>query len=162
MILGLRPANDRRRYFVTTSLIGWAQAYNQPWYNIGLHVWAEAVWLFHSKYHVIQRVKLCVRMCIIVLVIGDFLEWERSSIIFDPTSTAFGSNAWWLLLRLQSTLYLPRYCNSFQRSITIRRHIQVPDVQMVWSGWAKWFGTDLVVPLMAAGEYAPWQWIWCW
>ena len=25
LILGLRPANDRRRYFVTTSLIGWAQ-----------------------------------------------------------------------------------------------------------------------------------------
>ena len=23
---GLRPANERRRYFVTTSLIGWAQA----------------------------------------------------------------------------------------------------------------------------------------
>ena len=28
MILGLRPANERRRYFVTTSLIGWAQAWN--------------------------------------------------------------------------------------------------------------------------------------
>ena len=25
MILGLCPANNRRRYFVTTSLIGWAQ-----------------------------------------------------------------------------------------------------------------------------------------
>ena len=25
-ILGLRPANERRRYFVTTSLIGWAEA----------------------------------------------------------------------------------------------------------------------------------------
>ena len=28
--LGLRPANERRRYFVTTSLIGWVQALNQP------------------------------------------------------------------------------------------------------------------------------------
>ena len=26
LILGLRPANERRRYFVTTSLIGGAQA----------------------------------------------------------------------------------------------------------------------------------------
>ena len=26
LILGLRSANERRRYFVTTSLIGWAQA----------------------------------------------------------------------------------------------------------------------------------------
>ena len=25
LILGLRPANGRRRYFVTTSLIGWVQ-----------------------------------------------------------------------------------------------------------------------------------------
>ena len=29
LILGLRPANERRRYSVTTSLIGWAQAWNQ-------------------------------------------------------------------------------------------------------------------------------------
>ena len=26
LILGLRPANERRFYFVTASLIGWAQA----------------------------------------------------------------------------------------------------------------------------------------
>ena len=26
LILGLRTANERRRYFVTTSLIGWAKA----------------------------------------------------------------------------------------------------------------------------------------
>ena len=25
LILGLRPANERRRYFVATSLIGWVQ-----------------------------------------------------------------------------------------------------------------------------------------
>ena len=28
------PANERRRYFVTTSLIGWAQAYKQPCHRI--------------------------------------------------------------------------------------------------------------------------------
>ena len=33
-ILGLPPANERRRYFVITSLIGWAQALNQPWYHM--------------------------------------------------------------------------------------------------------------------------------
>ena len=31
LILGLHPANERPRYFVTKSLIGWAQAQNQPW-----------------------------------------------------------------------------------------------------------------------------------
>ena len=30
LMLGLHPANERRRYFVTPSFIGWAQAYNQP------------------------------------------------------------------------------------------------------------------------------------
>ena len=30
LILGLRPANERRRYFVTMSPIGWAQTWNQP------------------------------------------------------------------------------------------------------------------------------------
>ena len=30
LILGLHPANERRHYFVTTSLIGWEQTYNQP------------------------------------------------------------------------------------------------------------------------------------
>ena len=31
LILGLRPANERRRYKVTPSLTGWAQVENQPW-----------------------------------------------------------------------------------------------------------------------------------
>ena len=30
LILGLCPAKERRPYFVTTSLVGWAQASNQP------------------------------------------------------------------------------------------------------------------------------------
>ena len=30
LISGLRPANERRCYFVTTSLIGWAKSQNQP------------------------------------------------------------------------------------------------------------------------------------
>ena len=30
LILGLQPANERRCYFVTTSLIGWVQTYNHP------------------------------------------------------------------------------------------------------------------------------------
>ena len=34
LTLRLRPANERRRYFVTTSLIGWAQTYNQPCFHI--------------------------------------------------------------------------------------------------------------------------------
>ena len=31
LILGLRPANEWRRYKVTSSFIGWAQTLNQPW-----------------------------------------------------------------------------------------------------------------------------------
>ena len=39
-ILGLHPANERWRYFVTTSLIGWAQTYNQPWHSVAAKCWA--------------------------------------------------------------------------------------------------------------------------
>ena len=31
LILGLRLANERRRYKITPSLTGWAQTWNQPW-----------------------------------------------------------------------------------------------------------------------------------
>ena len=42
LIPGLRPANERRHYFVTTSLIRWTQALNQPWITIVPlkgHIW---------------------------------------------------------------------------------------------------------------------------
>ena len=31
IILWMRPANDRRRYIATSSLIGWVQTQNDPW-----------------------------------------------------------------------------------------------------------------------------------
>ena len=34
LILVLRPANERWCYFVTASLIGWAQTYNQPYLTV--------------------------------------------------------------------------------------------------------------------------------
>ena len=43
LILGVRPANERHRYKVTASLIGWAQTQNQPW-NI-IYKGAEYRWL---------------------------------------------------------------------------------------------------------------------
>ena len=42
---GLRPANKRRRYKVTPSLIGWAQTYNQPCFTVALGwslAWTQA------------------------------------------------------------------------------------------------------------------------
>ena len=50
LILGLCPANERRRYFVTTSLIGCAQAWNQPcdtslwWWHRTLHETGTQIW----------------------------------------------------------------------------------------------------------------------
>ena len=39
LVLGARPVNERGRYFVTTSLIGWAQTLNQSWYRIDTGIW---------------------------------------------------------------------------------------------------------------------------
>ena len=39
LILGLRLANERQRYFVTTSLIGWVHALNKPcWFARSLQI----------------------------------------------------------------------------------------------------------------------------
>ena len=34
LILGMHLANEKRRYKVTPSFIGWAQTWNQPWYSL--------------------------------------------------------------------------------------------------------------------------------
>ena len=39
--LWMRPANERRRYIVTSSLIGWVHSQNYPWYS-SKHVKAES------------------------------------------------------------------------------------------------------------------------
>ena len=49
LILGLHPANERRRYFVTMPLIGWAQAYNWPsFYVIQLRISIKMVTVWHN------------------------------------------------------------------------------------------------------------------
>ena len=43
IILCMRPANERRRYNVTSSLIGWAHAQNKP--RVGSVGCVELLWL---------------------------------------------------------------------------------------------------------------------
>ena len=43
LILGLHPANERRFYKVTPSLIGWAQTLNQPWICMLFFVISESI-----------------------------------------------------------------------------------------------------------------------
>ena len=53
LILGLRPANERRRCFVTTPLIGLAQTQNQHCDHIQLMSWSYLEWignLFHTAW----------------------------------------------------------------------------------------------------------------
>ena len=55
LIPGLRPASERRRYFVTTSLIGWSQAWNQPWWrckpvNLTLSAWCLFPYMYRWYY----------------------------------------------------------------------------------------------------------------
>ena len=48
LILGLRPADKRRRYVVTTSLIGWAQTWNHPWYPFSFSSYVQ-YFTFYEK-----------------------------------------------------------------------------------------------------------------
>ena len=51
LILGLRPANERRRYFVTTSLIGWVRRLFQDQTNTDMQFWINFIYIleFESK-----------------------------------------------------------------------------------------------------------------
>ena len=55
LILGMRPANERRRYKVTPSFIGWAQTSNQPCKLIAGNKWGANVslqWRHNERYGV--------------------------------------------------------------------------------------------------------------
>ena len=41
--LGMHPANERRRYIVTTSLIGWAHTQNDPWPILIMFCWLKMI-----------------------------------------------------------------------------------------------------------------------
>ena len=41
LILGMGSANERRRYIVTSSLIGWAHAQNDPKESLSVHVYIK-------------------------------------------------------------------------------------------------------------------------
>ena len=44
------PANERRRYIVTSSLIGWVHSQNDPWgYNPGTLAYSQQVSATHFK-----------------------------------------------------------------------------------------------------------------
>ena len=55
IILCMRPANERRRYNVTSSLIGWVHSQDDPWtykqfpLKLRVHWYAEYILQHHSK-----------------------------------------------------------------------------------------------------------------
>ena len=49
IILCMRPANERRRYSVTSSLIGWAHAQNAPWTGGWVGLWGFLWWAPSAK-----------------------------------------------------------------------------------------------------------------
>ena len=59
LILGLHPANERHRYKVTPSLIGWAQTYNQPCHWL---CWCGSMWEIPGILP--KAIKKCIQKCI--------------------------------------------------------------------------------------------------
>ena len=60
LILGLRPANERRCYFVTASLIGRAQTYNQPWQVVEIDLVGKKA----PSFHIVIIMSLCAESCL--------------------------------------------------------------------------------------------------
>ena len=76
LILGLCPANERWHYFVTTPLIGWVQAYNQPWlccietcsfWGWQWAVFAPACSTRHQHYVQLKKCTLHALLCLVVV-----------------------------------------------------------------------------------------------
>ena len=85
LILGLRPANERRRCKVTTSLIGWVQTYNQPCPYTVLMTQAEV----HDKFLLLPA------SWVIAGHIWHMLRvWSCDVITWDKTISTFLSLYW--------------------------------------------------------------------
>ena len=76
LILGLHPANERRRYFVTTSLIGWCKPRIIPEH---LYLSVHVTWLVGSSW------LLATQLC-------DFLHILHSFGYITPTSVLLMAN----------------------------------------------------------------------
>ena len=90
LILGLHPANERRCYFVTMSLIGWVQAYIYrispeyciihyiPW-NIHLVLFhSDLLWLFH-RFLVVNVMYLPIFFRVASLALGQSFDCPSAS-----------------------------------------------------------------------------------
>ena len=84
LILGFRPANERRRYFVTLSLIGWMQTKNQPWNMVmGRAVSTRSIY----KYALRAINHMEARRCL------NHWGWDKVAAIFQTT---FWNGFFWM------------------------------------------------------------------
>ena len=86
LILGFRPANERRRYFVTTPVFGWAQTWNQPC-NMGdgwmAFPFEPSIHASHIKAMFVNFVmrsvsrKICAHVCFALFCCGYILSFQK-------------------------------------------------------------------------------------
>ena len=73
------PANERRCYFVTTSLIGWVQTYNQPWKRSFKGMFWNISPLVICKHaaHLLNNAGDCAQLCYFVVIVprAGLLIW---------------------------------------------------------------------------------------
>ena len=103
--LGLHPANERRRYFVMSSLIGWVQAANQPC-CMHVHSWDT----FH-KQSLSSYLKSCENSIPFNFFFNgtsrsQFCTWHNSSAVVPCAK--FWSD-WSIVLHVRTTLICVRF-----------------------------------------------------
>ena len=75
LFLDLGPANERRRYKVTLSLIGWAQTLNQPWTSSIDLAWSHGTcWMNNST--AAKREEICLSVQILEMA------WDTRQMVF--------------------------------------------------------------------------------
>ena len=93
LILGLHPTNERCRYNLTPSLIGWAQTYNQPWIGyvtlvaitgttiLGSYLgvkWLQLIWRLGTSIFHLPDVQMNCR---------DLTSWQGAGMIAPAMTT---------------------------------------------------------------------------
>ena len=122
LILCLHPVNERRRYFVTTSLIGWPQTYNQPCNDLLPRMFIIERYRIIISFNMIY-VDTCTgesfsssTSLIIVVVLSVLLVFAAHNIWLSPTGLC------WIYAKINQKDYVTRTYSTLLMTRTYHLH----------------------------------------
>ena len=104
LVLALCSANERWCYFVMTSLIGWAQTYNQSWYVIP--VFSVAQVCGHCYIVLTEQCVCLVKTSLIYWGWGKMAAVSQATFSNGQATSHYLNQWWWVYWRIYASLGL--------------------------------------------------------